>query len=49
LICSREAEYPIQKEMLVALWERIVEDCPEASDALEIKRQVVKIKYTEPN
>lgn len=51
-IGNREAEYNKEgctiKALIVALWERIIEGRPEASDALEIKRQAVKIKYPKP-
>lgn len=44
----RRAEYPPTDEMVVALWERVVEGRPEASDALEARRQAVKAKYPKP-
>ncbi len=37
-----------EKTLIVALWERIVEDRPEASDALEVKRQAVKERIPKP-
>ena len=48
-IGKRESEYPSIKDMTVALWERIVEDRPEASDAIEVERQRVKEKYPDPD
>ena len=49
---EREIEYNkegcTEKALLVALWEKVVEGRPEAADALEIKRQAVKIKFEKP-
>ena len=49
---DREKEYIkegcTEKELLIALWERIVEGSPEASDALEVKRQAVKERIIKP-
>lgn len=42
---KREAEYPSLSELNVALWEKVVENRPEAAEALEIKRQSIKLKY----
>ena len=51
-IGEREAEYNkegcTEKALIVALWERIVEGRPEASNALEIKRQAVKAMIPKP-
>ena len=44
----RKPEYPSINELVVGLWEATVEDRPEASIALEIKRQQIKIKYPKP-
>lgn len=44
----REKEYLSQgiteKEMVVALWERFVENRPEASNLIQQKREIVKLK-----
>jgi DNA-binding NtrC family response regulator len=51
-IGEREAEYTkegcTEKALIVALWEKVVENRPEAADALEIKRQAVKEKIKKP-
>jgi len=51
-IADREAEYQkegcTEKAMRIALWEKIVENRSEAADALEIKRQAVKIRIPKP-
>ena len=38
-----------EKSLIVALWERVVEGRPEASDALEVKRQAVKTRIPDPS
>ena len=42
---KRLAEYPSIDELVVALWEGVVEERMQAVTALEIKRQAVKEKY----
>ncbi len=42
---NREAEYPSVDELIVALWEGVVEERMAAVTKLEIKRQAVKDKY----
>ena len=42
---KRAAEYPSLSELNVALWEQVVENRPEAAQALEVKRQEIKAKY----
>jgi hypothetical protein len=42
---KRAAEYPSLSELNVALWEKVVENRPEAAEALEAKRQEIKAKY----
>jgi len=42
---KREAEYPSIDELVVALWEGVVEERMAAVTSLEIKRQTVKAKY----
>ncbi len=45
---DRQAEYPSTDEMIVALWEQVVENRPEAAQALEAKRQAVKAAHPKP-
>ena len=47
-ILKREKEYPDIAEMVVALWEMIVEGRTEAVDALQKMRKAVKDKYPKP-
>ena len=42
---KREAEYPSTDELIVALWEGVVEERMAAVTKLEAKRQAVKLKY----
>ena len=42
---NREAEYPSIDELVVALWEGVVEERMAAVTKLEAKRQAVKAKY----
>ena len=42
---KRKAEYPSIDELVVALWEGVVEERMAAVTSLEGKRQVVKAKY----
>ena len=42
---NRQAEYPAIDELVVALWEGVVEERMASVTALEILRQAVKIKY----
>ena len=42
---NREAEYPSLDELVVALWEGVVEERMAAVAKLEAKRQAVKLKY----
>lgn len=41
----RAAEYPTTDALVVALWERIVEGRPEASEAIQKQREAIKAKY----
>lgn len=41
----RAAEYPPIDALIVAMWEQIVEDRPDAAAALEVERQAIKTKY----
>ena len=45
---KRAAEYPSLSELNVALWEKVVENRPEASEVLEARRQEIKAKYPKP-
>ena len=45
----REAEYPEINEMVVALWESVVENRPEQATALQKKRVEIKTKYPKPD
>ncbi|MCK5615450.1 hypothetical protein KAR91_77015 [Candidatus Pacearchaeota archaeon] len=51
-IGERETEYIkegcTEKELIVALWEKVVENRPESADALEVKRQAVKERIIKP-
>ena len=42
---DRKAEYPSLDELIVALWENVVEERASAVVALEAVRQAVKTKY----
>jgi len=42
---KREAEYPPINELIVALWENVVEERAASVIALETKRQAIKTKY----
>jgi len=44
----REGEYPSTKHLIVALWEKVIEGRSESADALEVKRQEVKIAHPKP-
>jgi hypothetical protein len=42
---NRAAEYPTINELIVALWENVVEERTASVISLETKRQAVKTKY----
>jgi len=42
---KREPEYPSINDLIVALWENVVEERASAVVSLEAKRQAVKTKY----
>ena len=42
---NREAEYPSVDELIVALWEGVVEERMAAVTKLEAKRQAIKLKH----
>jgi len=45
---DRQAEYPSVDELIVALWEGVVEERMASVTALEANRQAVKTKYPKP-
>ena len=45
---KREAEYPSINDLIVALWENVVEERASAVISLEADRQAVKTKYPKP-
>jgi len=45
---DRQAEYPSIDELIVALWEGVVEERMASVTALEADRQAVKTKYPKP-
>ena len=45
---NRQAEYPSLDDLIVALWESVVEERTSAVVALEAVRQAVKTKYPKP-
>ena len=45
---NRQAEYPSTDELIVALWENVVEERASAVVSLEADRQAVKTKYPKP-
>jgi len=45
---KRKAEYPSINDLIVALWEGVVEERMESVVALETLRQAVKTKYPKP-
>ena len=45
---NRKAEYPTTDELIVALWENVVEERAQSVVALEGKRQTIKTKYPKP-
>ena len=45
---QRKSEYPSIDELIVALWEGVVEERMASVTALEVLRQAVKDKYPKP-
>ena len=45
---DRLKEYPNTNDLIVALWEKVMEDRSESADALEVKRQEVKTAHPKP-
>jgi len=42
---ERSRVYPALNDLIVALWEQVVEDRPDAAIALEVERQAVKERF----
>jgi len=47
-VYERTKVYPDLNDLIVALWEQVVEDRPEAAAALEVDRQAVKERFPKP-
>lgn len=45
---QRQGEYPPIGELVVALWERVVENRPAEAEGLQKKRLAIKAKYPKP-
>ena len=45
---NRQAEYPSMDELVVALWEAVIEERMASSIDLQGKRTAVKVKYPKP-
>lgn len=45
---QRKSEYPTLEQLTVALWEKVVENRPEAADELQAIREEVKARYPKP-
>lgn len=41
----RRNEYPTPSELIVALWEKVIENRPELANELQSKREEIKEKY----
>ena len=48
VIMKRASEYPPKEDLIVALWERIVEGRTTATDEIQAKRQTVKDANPKP-
>ena len=48
-VYERSKVYPVLNDLIVALWEQVVEDRPEAATALEVDRQAVKERFPKPD
>ena len=48
-VAERTRVYPALDDLIVALWEQVVEDRPEAAIALEVERQAVKDRFPKPD
>ena len=45
---DRQKNYPNEHDLLIALWEKVMEGRSESADALEVKRQEVKTANPKP-
>ena len=45
---SMPGNYPSKDEMIVALWEMVVEDRPEFAQELQARRQAIKSQFPKP-
>ena len=45
---NRQENYPNEHDLLIALWEKVMEGRSESADALEVKRQEVKTAHPKP-
>ena len=45
---NRQQNFPNEHDLLVALWEKVIEGRSESADALEVKRQEVKTAHPKP-
>ena len=45
---NRQKNYPNEHDLLIALWEKVMEGRGESADALEVKRQEVKTTHPKP-
>lgn len=47
-ISNRQAEYPTIEELIVGMWELLIEQRPEVANSLQVKRTEIKQKYPKP-
>lgn len=45
---STPGNYPSKDEMIIALWEMVVESRPEAAEALQLRRAEIKALFPKP-
>ena len=45
---NRQQNYPNEHDLLIALWEKVMEGRGESADALEVKRQEIKKDIPKP-
>jgi len=45
---NRRSKFPNEHDLLIALWEKVIEGRSESADALEVKRQEVKTAHPKP-
>jgi hypothetical protein len=44
-VYERSKVYPTTDDLIVAMWEQVVEDRPDTATALEVDRQAVKVRF----